>query len=74
MLRFGQGSAADVVVFLGPVSEFLGRARVLHYSFTTFFREYWRASQEDVSLTWKVLNFPVAFGELSYISATLDPG
>jgi hypothetical protein len=40
VLRFGQGSAADVVVFLGPVSEFLGRARVLHYSFATFFREY----------------------------------
>jgi hypothetical protein len=27
------------IVFLGPVSEFLGRAKVLHYGFAGFFRE-----------------------------------
>jgi len=38
------------IVFLGPISEFIGRSRVLYYSFAVFF----------------LLNFPVAFGKFPY--------
>lgn len=34
------GSPAELAVFLGPVSEFIGRKKVLHYSFACFFRQY----------------------------------
>jgi hypothetical protein len=32
------GVDADIKVFLGPISEFIGRQKVLHYSFGCFFR------------------------------------
>lgn len=40
------GACTDEAVLLGPISEFVGRAPVLHWSFVWFF----------------LLNFPVAFG------------
>lgn len=54
---------ADKTVFLGPVSEFVGRKKVLHYSFAAFFRAYLAVDHLLVDmLTATVLNFPVAFG------------
>lgn len=44
-------------VFLGPISEFIGRAKVLHYSFGAFFRKSFVKGNELTT----VLNFPVAF-------------
>lgn len=39
LLSMSNKSVADVAVLLGPVSEFVGRKKVLHYSFACFFRK-----------------------------------
>jgi len=49
-----------ISVFLGPCSEFVGRSRVLHYSFISFFRKPSSPCTPVALMT--VLNFPVAFG------------
>ena len=60
--------AADRPVFLGPVSEFIGRARVMHVAFLAFFRECPSSRRFSLAictkpqlLTLSVFNFPVAF-------------
>ena len=48
-----------IIVFLGPCSEFVGRSRVLHYSFIAFFC---KSLGYVTAMLSSVLNFHVAFG------------
>ncbi|RXK41008.1 hypothetical protein M231_01639 [Tremella mesenterica] len=57
-------------LFLGPISEFVGRSKVLHYSFGAFFCKYFHPSESNKIAVHLVFRFLTGFGGSAFLSVS----